>query len=192
MGRVNANAYNHVVEDWFTQEQVVLMYRSNPLWASIELRLYGDLCASTRTPDVAQVAHELEPPVLQGCRVEGFEVHESGVWGDVFGWVVPREGSVSLVRIYGEDRVIAETPLNRPRPDVAAAFPSTPLAVNAGFRVGVELASLPPDGTVHVEAVLSDGVHAPLGSVHIRSASEVDSHMPATPAGEKPDGSPPH
>jgi hypothetical protein len=168
IGRVNAKSYDHVADDWFTPEQVALMYRVNPRWAAIERRLYPDPGTSNGMLDVAQISSGLERPELQGSRIEGFEIHESGARGDVFGWVVPRTGSVRVVRIRSRDRVIVEAPLNRIRPDVAAAFPETPFASQAGFRVGVDLASLQADGTMHVEAVLSDGVPAPIGTVRIQ------------------------
>ena len=40
---VNALEYDHDVSHWFTPEQIRRLYRNNPLWASVEERLYGDL-----------------------------------------------------------------------------------------------------------------------------------------------------
>jgi hypothetical protein len=40
---VNVLDYDHELEHWFTPEQMRLMYSNNPLWASLEERLYGDL-----------------------------------------------------------------------------------------------------------------------------------------------------
>jgi len=40
---VNALDYDHDITHWFTPEQVQRLYRNNPLWASIEERVYGDL-----------------------------------------------------------------------------------------------------------------------------------------------------
>jgi hypothetical protein len=42
-GPVNALEYDHDVTHWFTPEQIRRLYRNNPLWASVEERLYGDL-----------------------------------------------------------------------------------------------------------------------------------------------------
>jgi hypothetical protein len=42
-GTVNALEYDHDITHWFTPEQVRRLYRNNPLWASVEERLYGDL-----------------------------------------------------------------------------------------------------------------------------------------------------
>jgi hypothetical protein len=41
--QVNALDYDHEVGHWFTPGQVRLMYESNPVWAALEERLYGDL-----------------------------------------------------------------------------------------------------------------------------------------------------
>jgi hypothetical protein len=40
---VNVLDYDHDIRHWFTPEQVRLLYRNNPLWASVEERVYGDL-----------------------------------------------------------------------------------------------------------------------------------------------------
>jgi hypothetical protein len=40
---VNTLDYDHDIGHWFTPEQVRRLYRNNPLWASVEERVYGDL-----------------------------------------------------------------------------------------------------------------------------------------------------
>ena len=40
---VNAHEYDHELGTWFTPEQVEQMYERNPVWASLEEQLYGDL-----------------------------------------------------------------------------------------------------------------------------------------------------
>jgi hypothetical protein len=40
---VNALNYDHEIDHWFTQARLETMYRSNPRWAALERRLYGDL-----------------------------------------------------------------------------------------------------------------------------------------------------
>jgi hypothetical protein len=41
--RVNWMSYDHKLSNWFTQEQIDLMYESNPAWAQVEQALYGEL-----------------------------------------------------------------------------------------------------------------------------------------------------
>ena len=39
----NVRDYDREVGNWFTAEQVCKLYESNPRWAALELRLYGDV-----------------------------------------------------------------------------------------------------------------------------------------------------
>ena len=39
----SAGRYNHDVASYFTEEQIRLLYERNPVWTSIERRVYGDL-----------------------------------------------------------------------------------------------------------------------------------------------------
>jgi hypothetical protein len=43
LGPVNAQEYDHRLEEWFTAAQVRTMYEHNPAWAAIEEELYGGL-----------------------------------------------------------------------------------------------------------------------------------------------------
>jgi len=40
---INVLEYDHDITHWFTPEQVRRLYRNNPLWASVEERIFGDL-----------------------------------------------------------------------------------------------------------------------------------------------------
>lgn len=42
LGRRNVGHYERAIGHWFTSDHIVAMYRTNPLWASIERRAYGD------------------------------------------------------------------------------------------------------------------------------------------------------
>jgi hypothetical protein len=43
VGRVNALDYDHDPSRWFTPAQIEQLYRSNPVWASVEERAYGNV-----------------------------------------------------------------------------------------------------------------------------------------------------
>ncbi len=43
IGQVNAIGYDHDLTHWFTPAHVRRMYERNPLWASVEEQVYGDL-----------------------------------------------------------------------------------------------------------------------------------------------------
>jgi hypothetical protein len=40
IGRINALHYDHVVEHWFSDEQIARLYENNPIWASAEQDAY--------------------------------------------------------------------------------------------------------------------------------------------------------
>jgi hypothetical protein len=40
---VNSHDYDHELESWFTPEHIARMYERNPIWAGLELDLYGEL-----------------------------------------------------------------------------------------------------------------------------------------------------
>jgi len=42
-GPVNALDYDHEIAHWFTPDLIRRLYQNNPLWASVEERIYGDL-----------------------------------------------------------------------------------------------------------------------------------------------------
>jgi hypothetical protein len=41
LGLVNVHHYDHDIHHWFTDAQVIRMYEVNPVWASIERKIYG-------------------------------------------------------------------------------------------------------------------------------------------------------
>jgi hypothetical protein len=45
VGRVNSLDYDHDVASWFAPDELELLYRANPRWASIEERVYGEAVA---------------------------------------------------------------------------------------------------------------------------------------------------
>jgi hypothetical protein len=45
MPMVNAHDYDHRLASWFTPQQIERMYERNPVWASLERELYGELFA---------------------------------------------------------------------------------------------------------------------------------------------------
>jgi hypothetical protein len=43
VGPVNTNEYEHDVWSWLTPEQVERLYAANPVWSTVEKRVYGNL-----------------------------------------------------------------------------------------------------------------------------------------------------
>jgi hypothetical protein len=54
LGRRNAFDYDHEVAHWFTDEHVRMMYENNPLWASVEREVYGDLLDAAALERIAR------------------------------------------------------------------------------------------------------------------------------------------
>jgi hypothetical protein len=49
----NALDYDRDPGHWFSERQIALMYEQNPLWTSIELRVYGELYDPNGQTDLA-------------------------------------------------------------------------------------------------------------------------------------------
>jgi hypothetical protein len=81
----------------------------------------------------------------------------------IVGWAVGGQEPVSTVEVLASGQVIAAAPLEIERPGVASAYPDTPGAVRAGFRLVVQ-GSGEGRHELAVRAVV-DGEHAPIGSI---------------------------
>jgi hypothetical protein len=58
IGSVNTMAYDHELAHWFTPDQIKRMYEVNPLCASIELEVYGDLLELEEVPPAPTTARD--------------------------------------------------------------------------------------------------------------------------------------
>jgi len=56
----------------------------------------------------------------------------------IVGWAVGKEKAVESVEVLAAGEVVAKTPVAIERPGVAGAYPDTPGAKNAGFRLVVQ------------------------------------------------------
>lgn len=81
----------------------------------------------------------------------------------IVGWAVGKQEAVSAVEVLAGGQVVAATPLEIERPGVATAYPDTPGADRAGFRLVVQ-GSGEGRHELAVRAVV-DGEHAPIGSI---------------------------
>lgn len=52
IGMINTIPYDHDVAHWFSDAQIATMYERNPVWASIEQRVYGSEVQMGVTADV--------------------------------------------------------------------------------------------------------------------------------------------
>lgn len=87
----------------------------------------------------------------------------------IAGWIVPDESPVAAVELVCAERRVRRAETGVERPGVAEAF-GDPLAADAGFRAGLNVAAL-PDGEeleLDVRAVLADGRRAEVGAVRLQ------------------------
>jgi len=87
---------------------------------------------------------------------------------NVIGWACGRDAAVESFQVLDGERILAEVPPNRARPDVAETFPGASDADAAGFEVPVRAIELEPCFTLDVVAVLADGTRAPLATLRGR------------------------
>jgi SAM-dependent methyltransferase len=81
----------------------------------------------------------------------------------IVGWAVGKEQPVEAVEIWAGTEMVATTPVQIERPGVASAYPQTPGAKNAGFRLVVQ-----GSGEGRHELVIRGvvgGERAPIGSI---------------------------
>ncbi len=65
---VNAIHYDHEVGHWFTKEHIASLYENNPVWASIEREVYGDLMSLGRSSMGAPISGAGRGPELRSER----------------------------------------------------------------------------------------------------------------------------
>jgi hypothetical protein len=130
-------------------------------------------------PALAVIAVD-ENPAVPGVREwrldhpeEGVVVEPADLW--IAGWIVPERASVAAVELICEERRVRQAEIGVERPGVADAFDDS-LAVDAGFRVGLNMAALAAESELQlgVRAVLADGSRAEVGSVRVRRGSGFD------------------
>ena len=76
----------------------------------------------------------------------------------IYGWVLGKNSRAVNVKVSccGEG-VLAQTPVNNARPDVAKVYPQVPEARQSGFATTVSLVGMPSNSELVIEAILEDG-----------------------------------
>jgi GT2 family glycosyltransferase len=111
-------------------------------------------------PSSADVRVQVDAPA-PGELAEGFSF-------DLSGWALGRESPIKALELRHRRAVFRRVPVNQPRPDVAAAFPSTPASAQCGFAASVNLLGLPPDFELSLVAQLENGAAKPAGGIRGR------------------------
>lgn len=97
-------------------------------------------------------------------------------WLEIVGWAVGEREPVEAVELAHRGTPFRRVPLDKPRPDLAAAFPDCDWAPHAGFAARVNLIGTAGAVEIDVFAVLADGRRAPIGRIAGKAATP-----PATP-----------
>jgi hypothetical protein len=86
----------------------------------------------------------------------------------ISGWVLPASGRTAAVEILAGEHLLRRAELSLPRPDLEAAFPDRPAAVQAGFRATLNLVAVRDEVELTVRALLDGGRRVTVGSVSLR------------------------
>jgi hypothetical protein len=86
----------------------------------------------------------------------------------LIGWALGRTAQVKQIEIISHGDVIARTALDRPRPDIAEEFPTTPAAATCGFEITIEALG-DGENRLQIQALLDDRSEAQLGMVRVAS-----------------------
>lgn len=105
------------------------------------------------------LAYALDEPRL-GVERSTFNVH-------FVGWVIGQLSRAVALEVHQGDRLIRRGPVDRPRDDVVAAFPTAPHAESCGFQVLVGVLALPHDAELTVKVILEDGTEVTIASVQV-------------------------
>jgi glycosyltransferase involved in cell wall biosynthesis len=84
---------------------------------------------------------------------------------EVEGWVIGRRSPVRAIEVLSRGEPLARLPVDAPRPDVAAAFPSLEESRQCGFRGNVNILHRSGRLDLPMRAVLADGTRVPIGLV---------------------------
>jgi hypothetical protein len=85
---------------------------------------------------------------------------------NIIGWVLGCSSPAVSVEVVHEGTVVRHIPINVRRPDIAAAYPQVPRAVESGFRAAVSVAG-ETELELLLQAVLEDNSRISLGKISI-------------------------
>ena len=121
---------------------------------------------------VAAWSRPLEAP-LTGAGIDvprpGQPSTDGGI--EVIGWVLAEDAPVVGVEIDIDGTARALAPMGLARPELAAQFPGSAAAANAGFRAWIDLADLPRNNHLKVNALLEGEPPALLGEILVRTVA---------------------
>jgi hypothetical protein len=105
---------------------------------------------------------------LLGCFIDapkGGTEYESFCL-DVRGWVCGRSSPVATVEVLSEGVVLQKATVEQPRPDLAKAFPASPIAGNSGFGTQINLVLVPAEFELSLVLAYQDARRHPFATIH--------------------------
>ena len=86
------------------------------------------------------------------------------------GWVVNEGNKPVFVTATWRRMILGQAPVKQPRPDLAEAYPHLDEAGVSGFCMTISLLGLPPHASIVMQAGLSDGRTAGIGTLRLQRA----------------------
>ena len=118
---------------------------------------------------------DVQPAAPNRARLRGFalDAPRAGATTEVYrvdlaGWVLGTQMPVVAVEVHAGGGVMRRVPLDRPRPDVAAAYPDAVGGEHCGFRAWLGVVGLEPEFELQVRAVFEDERRVRLGTIRAR------------------------
>ena len=86
---------------------------------------------------------------------------------EVVGWVLGNKTQTTAVEINHQGKVIAQTPVDQKRPDVARVYPQISQATNCGFSTTLKLDQLPRQAELVLYTCLTNNTKVELGRIQL-------------------------
>lgn len=87
---------------------------------------------------------------------------------DIKGWVLGRHARATSIECVYHDHVVRTDPVRGARPDIAPAFPDVDPELDMHFHAMLGIVGLRPEFDLTVQAVLENGVRAPMAHMRVR------------------------
>lgn len=87
----------------------------------------------------------------------------------LIGWAIGKQSRAIALEIINQEKIIATTKINQPRPDVAQVYPESDGAIESGFSTTLKLAELPHNAQLNLRVVLADRTSVKLAKVLLRN-----------------------
>ncbi|MFM6204524.1 glycosyltransferase family 92 protein, partial [Planktothrix sp.] len=95
----------------------------------------------------------------------------------ISGWVVGKKASATQINVWCEETLIAQTKVDKSRPDVNSVFPDVSSAQSSGYATLVKVQDLPEETELWIEAILADGTSIHLATIKLNITNLVKDNL---------------